>query len=252
MGRAFEFRKERKLKRWGHMAKTFTKLGKEITIAVKQGGPEVTGNPRLRALIAEAKSEQMPKENIERAIKKATESKQGDFKEIIYEGFGPFGIAYLVEAATDNNTRTVANVRSYFTKCGGSLQTSGSVAFMFDHKCVFRIKEDPAKPIDTDELELELIDFGADEVFKQEIEDEDENVTCEVVIYGDYTAYGAIQKSIEENGFELISGGFERIPNVDLKEVTPEQRSTLDKLTGLLEDDEDVTNVYTTLKPAEE
>ena len=252
MGRAFEFRKERKMKRWGHMAKTFTKLGKEITIAVKQGGPEVTGNPRLRALIAEAKSEQMPKENIERAIKKATEAKSGDFKEIIYEGFGPFGIAYLVEAATDNNTRTVANVRSYFTKCGGSLQTSGSVAFMFDHKCVFRIKEDPAKPIDLDELELELIDFGADEVFRQEIEDEDENVTSEIVIYGDYTSYGQIQKYIEENGYELASGGFEQIPNVELKDVTDDQRATLDKLTGLLEDDEDVTNVYTTMKPAEE
>ena len=223
MGRAFEFRKERKMKRWGHMAKTFTKLGKEITIAVKQGGPEVTGNPRLRALIAEAKSEQMPKENIERAIKKATEAKSGDFKEIIYEGFGPFGIAYLVEAATDNNTRTVANVRSYF-----------------------RIKEDPAKPIDLDELELELIDFGADEVFRQEIEDEDENVTSEIVIYGDYTSYGQIQKYIEENGYELASGGFEQIPNVELKEVTDDQRATLEKLTGLLEDDEDVTNVYTT------
>ena len=188
----------------------------------------------------------------QRPIKKATDKTLGDFKEIVYEGYGPHGIAYLVEAATDNNTRTVANVRSYFTKCGGSLGTSGSVAFMFDHKCVFRLKEDPAKPIDIEELELELIDFGADEVFKQEVEDEDENVTVEVCIYGDYTAYGAIQKYIEENGFELISGGFERIPNVDLKEVTPEQRSTLDKLTGLLEDDEDVTNVYTTLKPAEE
>ena len=252
MGRAFEFRKERKMKRWGHMARVFTKLGKEITIAVKNGGPDVTGNPRLRALLAEARSEQMPKENIERAIKKATDKTLGDFKEIVYEGYGPHGIAYLVEAATDNNTRTVANVRSYFTKCGGSLGTSGSVAFMFDHKCVFRLKEDPAKPIDIEELELEVIDFGADEVFKQEVEDEDENVTVEVCIYGDYTAYGAIQKYIEENGFELISGGFERIPNVDLKEVTPEQRSTLDKLTGLLEDDEDVTNVYTTLKPAEE
>ena len=252
MGRAFEFRKERKMKRWGHMARVFTKLGKEITIAVKNGGPDVTGNPRLRALLAEARSEQMPKENIERAIKKATDKTLGDFKEIVYEGYGPHGIAYLVEAATDNNTRTVANVRSYFTKCGGSLGTSGSVAFMFDHKCVFRLKEDPAKPIDIEELELELIDFGADEVFKQEVEDEDENVTVEVCIYGDYTAYGAIQKYIEENGFELISGGFERIPNVDLKEVTPEQRSTLDKLTGLLEDDEDVTNVYTTLKPAED
>jgi YebC/PmpR family DNA-binding regulatory protein len=252
MGRAFEFRKERKMKRWGHMARVFTKLGKEITIAVKNGGPDVTGNPRLRALLAEARSEQMPKENIERAIKKATDKTLGDFKEIVYEGYGPHGIAYLVEAATDNNTRTVANVRSYFNKCGGSLGTTGSVSFMFDHKCVFRIKEDPAKPVDIEELELELIDYGAEEVFKQEVEDEDENVTVEISIYGDYTAYGAIQKFIEENGYDLISGGFERIPNVDLKDVTPEQRATLEKLTNLLEDDEDVTNVYTTMKPAEE
>ncbi|MCQ2134364.1 MAG: YebC/PmpR family DNA-binding transcriptional regulator [Bacteroidales bacterium] len=249
MGRAFEFRKERKMKRWGHMARVFTKLGKEITIAVKAGGPDVTGNPRLRALMAEARSEQMPKENIERAIKKATDKSVGDFKEVVFEGYGPHGIAYLVETATDNNTRTVANVRSYFTKCGGSLGTSGSVSFMFDHKCVFRLKEDPAKPVDIEELELELIDFGAEEVFKQEVEDEDENVTVEINIYGDYTAYGQLQKYIEENGYEMISGGFERIPNVDLKEVTPEQRATLDKLTGLLEEDEDVTNVYTTMKP---
>ena len=250
MGRAFEFRKERKMKRWGHMARTFTKLGKEITIAVKQGGPDVTGNPRLRALMAEARSEQMPKENIERAIKKATESKQGDFKEVIYEGYGPFGIAYLVETATDNNTRTVANVRSYFNKCGGSLGTSGSVAFMFDHKCVFRIKENEG--LDIEELELELIDYGAEEVFEETVVDKDDNESKEVVIYGDYTSYGAIQKYIEENGYELISGGFEQIPNVELKEVTPEQRSTLEKLIGLLEDDEDVTNVYTTMKPSDE
>ncbi|MBR4821831.1 MAG: YebC/PmpR family DNA-binding transcriptional regulator [Bacteroidales bacterium] len=250
MGRAFEFRKERKMKRWGHMARTFTKLGKEITIAVKQGGPDVTGNPRLRALMAEARSEQMPKENIERAIKKATESKQGDFKEVIYEGYGPYGIAYLVETATDNNTRTVANVRSYFNKCGGSLGTSGSVAFMFDHKCVFRIKE--SEGLDIEELELELIDYGAEEVFEETVVDKDDNESKEVVIYGDYASYGAIQKYIEENGYELISGGFEQIPNVDLKEVTAEQRSTLEKLIGLLEDDEDVTNVYTTMKPADE
>ncbi|MBR1487836.1 MAG: YebC/PmpR family DNA-binding transcriptional regulator [Bacteroidales bacterium] len=250
MGRAFEFRKERKLKRWGHMARTFTKLGKEITIAVKQGGPDVTGNPRLRALMAEARSEQMPKENIERAIKKATESKQGDFKEIIYEGFGPHGIAYLVEAATDNNTRTVANVRSYFNKCGGSLGTTGSVSFMFDRKCTFRVKE--KEGVDLEELELELIDYGVEELFRQEEEDKDGNVTPVIVMYGEYSAYGQIQKYIEENGYELISGGFEQIPNVDLKEVTEEQRATLDKLTGMLEDDEDVTNVYTTMKPAEE
>ena len=250
MGRAFEFRKERKMKRWGHMARTFTKLGKEITIAVKQGGPDVTGNPRLRALMAEARSEQMPKENIERAIKKATESKQGDFKEIIYEGFGPHGIAYLVETATDNNTRTVANVRSYFTKCGGSLGTSGSVSFMFDRKCTFRVKE--KEGVDLEELELEMIDYGVEELFEQEEEDKDGNPYKVICIYGDYSSYGSIQKYLEENGYELISGGFEQIPNVDLKEVTPEQRLTLDKLTGLLEDDEDVTNVYSTLKPADE
>ncbi len=231
------------------MARVFTKLGKEITIAVKMGGPDVTGNPRLRALMAEARSEQMPKENIERAIKKATDKTLGDFKELVYEGYGPYGIAYLVEAATDNNTRTVANVRSYFTKCGGSLGTSGSVSFMFDHKCVFRIKED--KPIDVEELELELIDYGADEVFEQIEVDDDDNETKTICIYGSYESYGAIQKYIEENGYELVSGGFERIPNVDLKTVTPEQRATLDKLTDLLEEDEDVTNVYTTLAPAE-
>ena len=250
MGRAFEFRKERKLKRWGHMAKTFTKIGKEITIAVKQGGPDVTGNSRLRALMAEARSENMPKENIERAIKKALEKNQGDFKEVVFEGYGPHGIAYLVETATDNNTRTVANVRSYFTKCGGSLGTSGSVSFMFDHKCVFRIKYQEG--MDIDELQLALCECDDDpEVFIEEQEDKDENITKNVVIYGAYESYGAIQKYIEDNGYELVSGGFERIPNVELKDVTPEQRETLDKLTGLLEDDDDVTNVYSTLKPAE-
>ena len=250
MGRAFEFRKERKMKRWGHMARTFTKLGKEITIAVKQGGPDVTGNPRLRALMAEARAEQMPKENIERAIKKATESKQGDFKEVVFEGYGPFGIAYLVETATDNNTRTVANVRSYFTKCGGSLGTSGSVSFMFDHKCTFRVKA--KEGVDIEELELELIDYGVDEVFEQIEVDKDDNETKVIVIYGDYQSYGSIQKYIEDNGFELVSGGFERIPNTELKDATPEQRVTLEKLTNLLEDDEDVTNVYSTLKPSDE
>ena len=250
MGRAFDFRKERKLKRWGHMAKTFTKIGKEITIAVKQGGPDVVGNSRLRALMAEARSENMPKDNVEKAIKRALEKNQGDFKEVVFEGYGPHGIAYLVETATDNNTRTVANVRSYFTKCGGSLGTSGSVSFMFDHKCVFRIKYQEG--MDIDELQLALCECDDDpEVFIEEQEDKDENITKNVVIYGAYESYGAIQKYIEDNGYELVSGGFERIPNVELKDVTPEQRETLDKLTGLLEDDDDVTNVYSTLKPAE-
>lgn len=232
------------------MAKTFTKIGKEITIAVKQGGPDVVGNSRLRALMAEARSENMPKDNVEKAIKRALEKNQGDFKEVVFEGYGPHGIAYLVETATDNNTRTVANVRSYFTKCGGSLGTSGSVSFMFDHKCVFRIKYQDG--MDIDELQLALCDCDDDpEVFIEKQEDKDENITKNVVIYGAYESYGAIQKYIEDNGYELVSGGFERIPNVDLKDVTPEQRETLDKLTGLLEDDDDVTNVYSTLKPAE-
>lgn len=238
------------MKRWGHMAKTFTKIGKEITIAVKQGGPDVVGNSRLRALLAEARSENMPKDNVEKAIKRALEKNQGDFKEVVFEGYGPHGIAYLVETATDNNTRTVANVRSYFTKCGGSLGTSGSVSFMFDHKCVFKIKYQEG--LDIDELQLALCDCDDDpEVFIEEVEDKDGEITKDVVIYGAYESYGAIQKYIEDNGYELVSGGFERIPNVDLKDVTPEQRETLDKLTGLLEDDDYVTNVYSTLKPAE-
>ena len=238
------------MKRWGHMAKTFTKIGKEITIAVKQGGPDVVGNSRLRALLAEARSENMPKDNVEKAIKRALEKNQGDFKEVVFEGYGPHGIAYLVETATDNNTRTVANVRSYFTKCGGSLGTSGSVSFMFDHKCVFKIKYQEG--LDIDELQLALCDCDDDpEVFIEEVEDKDGEITKDVVIYGAYESYGAIQKYIEDNGYELVSGGFERIPNVDLKDVTPEQRETFNKLTGLLEDDDDVTNVYSTLKPAE-
>ena len=246
MGRAFEFRKERKFKRWGHMARVFTKIGKEITIAVKQGGPDVTGNPRLRALLQTARSENMPKDNIERAIKRASDKDQGDYKEIVLEGYGPHGIAVLVEAATDNNNRTVANVRSYFTKSGGSLGTSGSVDYMFDKKCVFRIKSD--KPVDLEELELELIDFGAEELFEDV---DEENETSEIVIYGEFTAFNAIQKYIEDNGYELVSGEFTRLPNVDLKTLSAEERVEVDKLIERLEEDDDVQNVYTNLKPAE-
>lgn len=164
MGRAFEFRKERKFKRWGNMARVFTRLGKEITIAAKNGGPDPDYNPTLRTIIQTAKSENMPKDNIERAIKRASEKDVSDYQEIVYEGYGPGGIAFLIETATDNHTRTVANIRSYFTKYGGNLGTSGSVEFMFDHKCVFKIKSEK-EAIDLEELELELIDFGADEVF---------------------------------------------------------------------------------------
>lgn len=242
MGRAFEFRKERKFKRWGHMAKTFTKIGKEITIAVKNGGPDVTGNPRLRALLQTARSENMPKENIERAIKKATDKDQADYKEVVYEGYGPHGVAILVETATDNTNRTVANVRSYFNKFGGNLGTSGSVSFMFDHKCVFKIKNSP--DIDLEELELELIDFGADEVFVDEFENKDGETEEVITIYGEYTAFNNIQKYIEDKGYELVSAGFDRFPNGEMKHLTAEERVDLDKLLEKLEEDDDVQNVF--------
>ena len=242
MGRAFEFRKERKFKRWGHMAKTFTKIGKEITIAVKNGGPDVTGNPRLRALLQTARSENMPKENIERAIKKATDKDQADYKEVVYEGYGPHGVAILVETATDNTNRTVANVRSYFNKFGGSLGTSGSVAFMFDHKCVFKIKNNP--DIDIEELELELIDFGAEEVFVDEFENKDGDTEEVINIYGEYTAFNNIQKYIEDKGYELVSAGFDRFPNGEMKHLSAEDRVDLDKLLEKLEEDDDVQNVF--------
>ena len=245
MGRAFEFRKERKFKRWGHMAKTFTKIGKEITIAVKAGGPDVTGNPRLRALLQTARSENMPKDNIERAIKRASEKDQADYKEVVLEGRAPHGIAVLVECATDNNNRTVANVRSYFNKFGGSLGTSGSVDYMFDRKSVFHFKSD--KPYDLEELELEMIDYGVEEIFEEE--DEDGNKT--ICVYGEFTSFNEIQKYIEENGFELVSAEFTRLPNTELVDLTPEQRAEVDKLVEKIEEDDDVQNVFTNLKPAE-
>lgn len=239
MGRAFEYRKARKLKRWGNMSRTFTRIGKEITIAVKAGGPDPATNPRLRMLMQNAKAANMPKDTVERAIKKATDKDAGDYKEITYEGYGPHGIAIFVEAATDNNTRTVANVRSYFTKHGGSLGTQGSLTFLFDHKSVFKIK--PKDDVSLEDLELELIDYGVDE-----IEPEEE----EIVLYGAFEEFANIQKYLETNGFEIISAEFERIPN-DLKEVTPEQRVAIDKLLEKLEEDEDVQNVFHNMKEDE-
>ncbi|MDY5823986.1 MAG: YebC/PmpR family DNA-binding transcriptional regulator [Candidatus Coprenecus sp.] len=242
MGRAFEFRKERKFKRWGNMARVFTRLGKEITIAAKSGGTDPDNNPRLRTLIQTARSENMPKENIERAIKRAVDKDMGNYEEIVYEGYGPFGIAVLVECATDNNMRSVANVRSYFSKVGGALGTQGSVSFMFDHKCVFKVKSD--KPVDLEELELELIDFDVDDVYM----DEEEGI---IYIYGAFESFGAVQKYLEDNGFTIVSGGFERIPNVPLKSLAPEQKETIMKLLEKLENDDDVQNVYHTMSMSE-
>jgi len=235
MGRAFEFRKARKLKRWGNMAKTFTKIGKEISICVKSGGPDPSSNSRLRVLIQNAKAANMPKDNVERAIKKAMSKDHGDYKEIVYEGYGPHGIAVLVETATDNNTRTVANVRSYFNKCNGSMGTAGSVEFMFEHKCRFTITQ--KEGLDLEELELEMIDFGVQEIFEEE---------DTVIIYGDFASFGAIQKYLEDNEFEIKNAEFERIPT-DTKELNAEQQADMDKLLGKLEEDDDVTSVYHTM-----
>ena len=242
MGRAFEYRKARKLKRWGNMSRTFTRIGKEITIAAKAGGPDPSTNPRLRALMQNAKAANMPKDTVERAIKKATDKDAGDYKEITYEGYGPHGIAIFVEAATDNKTRTVANVRSYFTKHGGSLGTQGSLTFLFDHKSVFKIK--PKDGVSLEDLELELIDYGVDEL--EDIVD-DESGEEQVILYGAFEEYSNIQKYLEDNGFEIISSEFERIPN-DLKEVTPDQRAAIEKLLEKIEEDEDVQNVFHNMK----
>lgn len=218
------------------MSRTFTRIGKEITIAAKAGGPDPDTNPRLRVLMQNAKAANMPKDTVERAIKKATDKDAGDYKEIVYEGYGPFGIAIVIEAATDNNTRTVANVRSYFNKHGGTLGTQGSLSFLFDHKSVFKIK--PKDGVSLEDLELELIDYGVDEL---------ENDEDEIVLYGAFEEFANIQKYLEENGFEIVSAEFERIPN-DLKEVTEEQRAQLEKLLDKFEEDEDVQNVFHNMK----
>ena len=233
MGRAFEYRKARKLKRWGNMSRTFTRIGKEITIAAKAGGPDPDTNPRLRQLMQNAKAANMPKDTVERAIKKATDKDAGDYKEISYEGYGPYGIAIFVEAATDNNTRTVANVRSYFTKHGGSLGTQGSLTFLFDHKAVFKVV--PKDGVSLEDLELELIDYGVDE-----LEHDDEG---HIILYAAFEGSSNVQKYLEDNGYEIISTEFERIPN-DVKDVTPEQREKIEKLLDKLEEDEDVQNVF--------
>ena len=242
MGRAFEYRKAAKLKRWGHMARTFTKIGKQIAIAVKAGGPDPDTNPHLRAVIQTAKRENMPNANVERAIKNAMGKDQKDYKEVTYEGYGPHGVAIFVDAATDNGTRTVANVRAAFHKFSGNMGTQGSLSFLFDHKCVFTFKK--KDDLDMDELILELIDLGVDDEY-----DTDEE-SGEITIYGEPTSFSEIQKYLEGNGFEVTGAEFTRIPN-DLKEVTQEQRETIEKMVDLLEDDDDVQSVYTNMKPAE-
>ena len=235
MGRAFEFRKARKMKRWSAMSKAFTRIGKDIVIAVKEGGPDPDSNSKLRAVIQNAKSVNMPKDNIERAIKRASDKSVGDYKEILFEGYGPSGIAILVETATDNNTRTVANIRSYFNKHNGNLGTSGSVVFMFDHTCNFKINKEN---IDIENLEFDLIDFGVEEVFEED---------TSILIYGPFDSFGEIQKELESKKIEIISSGFDRIPN-NLKEISNEEREENEKLLEMIENDDDVQNVFHNMK----
>ncbi|MGB1103150.1 MAG: YebC/PmpR family DNA-binding transcriptional regulator [Crocinitomicaceae bacterium] len=236
MGRAFEFRKARKMKRWGQMSKTFTKIGREITKAAKEGGPDPDANSKLRVLIQNAKAANMPKDNVERAIKKATEKNQENWDERVYEGYGPHGIAILVETLTDNSTRTVANVRAAFNKCDGSLGTSGSVEFMFEHKCMFKID---ATDIDLEEFELEMIDFGAEEIDK----DDEDN---EIIIYGQFADFGNIQGALEDKNIEIKEAQLERVPS-DAKTLTEEQEEEVNKLIERLEDDDDVQQVFHTM-----
>ena len=222
------------------MARVFTKLGKQIAIAVKAGGPEPENNPTLRALIANCKRENMPKDNIERAIKNAMGKDQSEYKEVTYEGYGPHGVAVFVDTLTDNTTRTVADVRSIFNKFNGNMGTTGSLSFLFDHKCVFTLKKKDG--LDMDELVLDLIDYGVEDEY-----DEDDE-TNEVTIYGDPKEFGNIQKHLESEGFEVTGAEFTYIPN-DLKDVTPEERETIDKMVERLEEFDDVQTVYTNMKP---
>ena len=215
------------------MAKTFTRIGKDITLAVKDGTDDPATNSRLRVLLQNARAANMPKDTIDRAIKRATAKDQDDYKEMVYEGYGPHGVAILIESTTDNPTRTVANIRSYFNKLGGSLGTMGMLDFLFDRKCIFKIAN---KGQDIEELELELIDFGAEEIFL----DEEKN---QINIYAEFASFGALQAHLEENKIEILEADFERIPN-DTKTLNEEETAELDKLIERIEEDDDVQRVY--------
>jgi YebC/PmpR family DNA-binding regulatory protein len=235
MGRAFEFRKERKFKRWASMSKQFTRITRDIIMAVKEGGPSPDSNYRLKLLIQNAKAANMPKDNVERAIKKGSSTDQSDYKVVLYEGYAPHGIAILIETATDNTIRTVANVRAIFNKFGGSLGVSGSVEFMFEHKCHFKIA---AGTIDVEEFELEMIDYGVEEVFK----DEDA-----ILLYGPFSEFGNISRGLDEKGLEILESGTEYIPTTT-KELTEAEQTEVEKLIDKMEEDDDVQNVYHTMR----
>jgi YebC/PmpR family DNA-binding regulatory protein len=235
MGRAFEYRKASKLKRWGAMSKLFPKLGKVITMAAKEGGMDPDLNPKLRTAILNAKAENMPKDNIEAAIKRAAAKDSADMKEVNFEGKAPHGVLLFIECATDNNTRTVANVKSILNKNGGEMLTNGSLEFMFSRKAIFEfnLKED----MDLEELELELIDAGLEEI------EEEEGV---VLVTADYTAFGTMTEALENLGVEITKATLERIANTPI-EISEADHADVDKILERLEDDEDVQKVYTNL-----
>ena len=240
MGRAFEFRKARKLKRWSTMAKSFTKIAKELSIAVKDSGPNPDTNSRLRAIIQNAKAVNMPKENIERAIKRASEKSSNNYKEIVFEGYGPKGVAIIVETATDNNNRTVANIRSYFNKFDGTLSTSGSVEFMFDRICCFRIKTIS----NLDDLEFDLIDYGLDELIKHEIDNQ-------YLLYSGFDKFGSIQRELEKRQVEIISTEFERIPK-QYKFLKEDEARIVEDLLEKIDEDDDVQNIFHNMQSSHE
>jgi YebC/PmpR family DNA-binding regulatory protein len=236
MGRAFEFRKERKFKRWAKMAVQFTRLGKEIVMAVKDGGPNPESNSRLRTAMQNAKAVNMPKDRVEAAIKRASSKDEKDYEELVYEGYAPHGVAVLVETATDNTNRTVANVRSYFTKVGGTLGKTGSLDFIFSRKSVFRF--DPGER-DLEELEFELIDAGLEDLFVET----DEEGNDVAVIHAAYEDFGKMQKTLEGMGIELKSAKLERI-SLSTTEISEEAAADVLKLIDKLEEDDDVQAVY--------
>ncbi len=241
MGRIFEKRKARMFARWSKTSKAFTKLGKELAIAVKLGGIDPASNPRLRMAIQTAKSLNMPKDRIQNAIERASSKDDADLAEITYEGYGPHGVAIFIECTTNNGTRTVANVRNYLTKHGGNLATDGALAFLFNRQGIFRIKS--PNGTDPDELQLELIDFGLEEMF--ETEDGD------LLIYTSFEDFGTMQKALEDRNIEVVNAGLQRSP-LNTTELSPEHEKEVLKIVYLLEDDEDVQHVYHNMSLNEE
>jgi YebC/PmpR family DNA-binding regulatory protein len=235
MGRAFEYRRAAKEKRWDKMSKLFPKLAKAITLAAKEGGVEPETNSRLRTAIQNAKAQNMPKDNIEAAIKRAHQKDVADFTEVNYEGKGPHGVLVYVECATDNTTRTVANVKSYFNKAGGGVVPNGSLEFMFSRKAVFEF--DKPEGMDLEELEFELIDAGIESV------EENDGV---VFLYADYTNFGSMSAALEEKGIELKKSSLQRIPTSPV-EFTEEQLTDIEKMLDKIEDDDDIQQVFTNI-----